>query len=238
MRIEAIADIHIGLESQGIYKERFRNVSEHADILIIAGDLTQTGTREEAEVLRDELSVLSIPCVCVLGNHDYEKNQHEDIMHILSTGQICVLQGTHKVINGVGFAGVKGFIGGFGNHLLPMWGEQQIKDIVQHGINEALQLENALSLLDTPKKVVVMHYSPIVQTVIGEPPEIYAFLGSSRFEDVIKRMKATVVFHGHAHNGTFEGKIETGEEGKSIPVFNVSEHVLVKNKKENFVYEI
>lgn len=237
MRIEAIADIHVGLESKGQYKTRFESVSEHADVLLIAGDLTQNGTIEEAEILREELSVISVPCILVVGNHDCDKNLQNDILHILSSGQTFVLQGTHKIIGGVGFAGVKGFIGGFGSHLLPMWGEQEIKNVVQHGIDESLQLENALSLLNTEKKVVVMHYSPIVQTVVGEPPEIYPFLGSSRFEEVIKRMKATVVFHGHAHNGTFEGKIDDGTE-KGIPVFNVSEQVREKYKKQVFVYEV
>jgi Icc-related predicted phosphoesterase len=233
MRIEAIADIHVGLDNQGHYKEHFSRISERADALVIAGDLTQTGTIDEAEILKLELSALTVPCICVLGNHDYDRNLQNEIAHILSTGQIVVLEGTHKMIRDVGIAGIKGSIGGFGNKMIPPFGEQLFKDIVNATNQEALELERALSLIETNKKIVVMHYSPIRETVIGEDPEIFPFLGSTRFEEVINRMNATVVFHGHAHQGTLEGKTQTG-----ISVFNVSRPVLERNKNKFFVYEV
>lgn len=233
MKIASIGDIHVGIDSKGTRKDLFQKISNEADVLTIAGDLTQYGSIEEIEILKEEFSFLTIPCVSVLGNHDYEKDNQDEFTKILNSDRFTLLQGSGKVINDVGFAGTKGFIGGFDNHLLPFWGERLLKDVVQHSIDEALALEHALSQLDTPKKVVLMHYSPIRKTVEGEPPEIFPFLGSSRFEEVINRMQATVVFHGHAHAGTFEGKTE-----KDIPVFNVSEQILAKNKKEFFVYEI
>jgi Icc-related predicted phosphoesterase len=184
-------------------------------------------------VLKDEFMALTIPSILVLGNHDCEKNEETGIKNILVDQNTSLLEGECVEIQGVGFAGIKGFIGGFGHHVLPFWGEKIIKDVVQVGTNDALKLERALSLLETPKKVVVMHYSPIVETVVGESPEIYPFLGSTRFEEVVNRMEGTVIFHGHAHAGTLEGKTD-----KNIPVFNVSLPVLRKSKKEFFVYEV
>jgi len=233
MKIAALGDIHVGITDKDKYKTLFEQISKEADVLCISGDLTVQGLTEEILVLKDNLAALTIPCVAVLGNHDYEKDQEEEISKELNSETFTVLAGTYKIIDGVGFAGTKGFIGGFGDHLLPYWGERLLKDIVQHSIDEALALEHALSLLETEKKIVLMHYSPIKGTVVGEDPEIFPFLGSTRFEEVINRMNATVVFHGHAHHGTMAGKTE-----KAIPVFNVSLPVLEKSKKEFFVYEV
>ncbi len=233
MKIAAIADIHVELNQPGKYKDLFGKISQEADVLCICGDLTGQGMIEEAQALLDELKALTIPCVMVLGNHDYERNLHEEMCKMLTTEKTFVLEGTSHVIDGVGFAGVKGYIGGFDNHILPFWGEQSIKNIVQDGTNDALKLERALSLLETKKKVVVTHYSPITNTLKGEDLEIYPFLGSSRFEEAINRFDTTVAFHGHAHRGILSGKTS-----KDIPVFNVSLPVLAQNKKEFFLYEI
>ncbi len=233
MRIAAIGDIHVGITDKDIYKGLFEEISKAADVLCICGDLTQNGTLEEIEILKENLLALSIPCVSVLGNHDYEKELQEEIAKILNSERFSVLEGTCKAIEDVGFAGTKGFIGGFGNHLLPFWGERILKDVVQHSIDEALRLEHALSLLETEKKVVLMHYSPIKETLQGEDPEIYPFLGSTRFEEVINRMDVNVSFHGHAHHGCLEGKTEKG-----ISVFNVSIPILEKEGKKFLIYEI
>lgn len=233
MKIAALGDIHVGITDKEIYKPLFEKVSKEAEVLCLCGDLTQNGTVEEAENLKENLIALSIPCVLVLGNHDYEKDLQEEIVKTLTSERVSILDGTHKTIEDVGFAGTKGFIGGFGNHILPYWGERLLKDVVQHAIDEALRLEHALSLLETERKVVLMHYSPIKKTVDGENPEIFPFLGSTRFEEVINRMNTSVVFHGHAHHGTHEGKTE-----KEIPVFNVSLPVMQKENKEFFVYEV
>jgi len=152
MRIAAIGDIHVGLTDQGRYKPLFMEVSKEADILCICGDLTQQGGVDEASVLKEELTNLSIPCFMVLGNHDCESNQQVAIIHTLTTERAVILDGTSKIIDNVGFAGIKGFIGGFGSHVLPFWGEKLIKDVVQEGTNDALKLERALSLLETKKE--------------------------------------------------------------------------------------
>lgn len=233
MKIASIADIHVELHQEGKYKDLFTKISQEADVLCIAGDLTGQGTREEAHALMDELRFLTIPCVMVLGNHDCEENLQEEFIKVLTTDRTFVLEGTGHEINGVGFAGIKGYIGGFDNHVLPLWGEQSIKTIVQEGTNDALKLERTLSILESPKKVVVMHYSPIRATIEGENPEIFPFLGSTRFEEAINKFNTSVVFHGHAHRGTHAGKTSKG-----IPVFNVSLQVLAHNKKEFFIYEV
>lgn len=233
MKIASLADIHVQLHQEGRFKDLFTKISQEADVLCIAGDLTGQGMVEEGQALLEELRYLTIPCVMVLGNHDYEWNKENELCSLLTTENTFLLEGIAHTINGVGFAGVKGYIGGFENHVLPFWGEQSIKDIVQTGTNEALKLERAISMLETDKKVIVMHYSPIKATIEGEHPEIFPFLGSTRFEEAINRYTASVVFHGHAHKGTLSGKTSIG-----IPVFNVSLPVLEDNKKEFLLYDV
>lgn len=190
----------------------------NAEVLLLAGDLTNYGTLEEIEILTRELKVLgSLPVIAVLGNHDYESNQQIEVRHALEAVGIIVLDGDTHVIDGVGFAGVKGFVGGFGRRSLAPWGEKSLKDLVHEGMEEALKLESALARLRNEPRVVLLHYAPIAATIEGEPPEIAPFLGSSRLEEPIERFRATVVFHGHAHHGSPEGQTKSG-----IPVFNVS----------------
>jgi len=218
LRIAAIADLHVKKTSAGAYHELFEQATRNADILLICGDLTDYGYVEEAQILAREISSsLRIPALAVLGNHDVEAGNEEEIVKILTDVGVTMLDGGTYEYRGVGFAGVKGFCGGFGRRALGAWGEKAIKDFVHESVNEALKLENALVRLRTPQKIVLLHYAPIQATVNGEPPEIIAFLGSSRLEEPIDRYRVTAVFHGHAHRGSPEGRTKG-----AAPVYNVA----------------
>ena len=218
LRIAAVADIHVKKTSQGMMQPLFTKVSESADVLLMCGDLCDYGTVEEARILaRDITSCLRVPSIAVLGNHDFEGDQQDEIVKILTDAGVIMLDGDSHEIRGVGFAGVKGFGGGFGRRAIGSWGESTIKLFVREGIDEALKLEKALQRLRTPTKIALLHYSPIHETVDGEPPEIYPFLGSSRLEEVLDRYRVTYAFHGHAHRGALEGRTK----GSAI-VYNVA----------------
>ncbi|TCJ13775.1 metallophosphoesterase [Flaviaesturariibacter flavus] len=236
VRIAAVADIHVREHDTGKWGDYFKEASRQADILVIAGDLTDTGDESEAEVLVNELKHCSIPVVAVLGNHDYEKSRHKLIRQILLRADVNMLDGEAVVIKGVGFAGVKGFGGGFDNRMLSMFGEGAMKAFVQEAVDEALHLERALGRLDqehqVDKKIAVMHYSPIRETVVGEPEAIFPFLGCSRLAEPLSRHGVLAAFHGHAHIGTLEGKTHDG-----IPVFNVAKPILNKEQKTFLVFE-
>lgn len=217
VRVAAVADIHYSRNSQGTLQPLFADITENADVLVIAGDLTDFGLAEEARVLaRDMASSLRIPVVAVLGNHDCEAGEEDQIVEIMADAGVRVLDGDTYEVHGVGFAGIRGFCGGFGRGALGAWGEPVIKAFVHEAVNEALKLEAALSRLTTEHRIAVIHYAPIRATVEGEPLEIYPFLGSSRLEEPLSRFEVTAVFHGHAHRGAVEGVTGT------IPVYNVS----------------
>ncbi len=222
LRIAAVADIHVKKSSPGTLQPLFSQATNEADMILLCGDLTDYGTIEETKILAKEItSSLRIPAVGVLGNHDYESGLEKDVVSILSDAGVTMLDGNSIEIEGVGFAGVKGFAGGFGRRALGAWGEKIIKDFVHETINEALKLEAALARLRTAQKIAVLHYSPIQATVNGEPPEIIAFLGSSRLEEPLDRYRVNAVFHGHAHRGSPEGRTKNG-----APVYNVAMPVL------------
>ena len=221
IRIAAIADLHYPRTPLAAVQALIAGIVGQADVLCICGDLTDTGQPDDGRVLARELSTLKVPTVAVLGNHDYEAGRHEELTHALADGGIHVLDGTEYEAHGVGFAGVKGFAGGFGRRTLGPWGERPIKDFVQEALNEALKLETALARIRSERRVVLFHYAPIAGTVEGEPLEIYPFLGSSRLEEPISRFPVDVVFHGHAHHGAMEGRTSGG-----VPVYNVSMSLL------------
>jgi len=223
VKIAALSDIHIKEDSSGLFQEVFASISQNADVLVLGGDLTDHGLPTQAHLLAKEFTFCRIPIVGVLGNHDYESGKQEEVKKILTEGGMKLLEDGPVEIEGIGFAGVKGFGGGFDNHMLGSFGEKTLKDFVQETINEALHLETSLGQLKTKHKVVVMHYSPLVATCIGEPPEIFPFLGSSRLSEPINRFEASVVFHGHAHFGSPEGKTM-----KKIPVYNVAYPLMQK----------
>ncbi len=222
LRIAAVADIHAKKSSHGALQPLFAKANEVADVLLLCGDLTDYGTLDEGKVLAKEISSsLRIPAIAVLGNHDYESGIEKDLVNLLNDVGVVVLDGDSYELHGVGFAGVKGFAGGFGRRALGAWGEPMIKSFVHESVNEALKLEAALARLRTPQKIGVLHYSPIQATVNGEPPEIVAFLGSSRLEEPLDRYRVNVVFHGHAHRGSPAGRTKAG-----APVYNVAMPVL------------
>jgi len=224
VRVAAISDIHYSKAAAGSMAPLFNDIAETSDVLLIGGDLTDYGLPEEARVLAKDLAQVKIPVVAVLGNHDFEGNQQGEIVRILSDVGVHMLDGDTWEFRGVGFAGIRGFCGGFGRGALGPWGEQIIKAFVHEAVEEALKLEAALARLETPHRIVLMHYAPIRETVEGEPLEIFPFLGSSRLEDPLSRFEVTAVFHGHAHKGAPEGKTQSG-----IPVFNVAHAVLKHN---------
>lgn len=220
----AMGDLHVSKSSQGTFQPLFSQISGAADVLLLCGDFTDYGQPEEARVLARELTAaMKIPVIAVLGNHDYEGGKPNEIRQILTDAGVAVLDGEATEIAGVGFAGVKGFAGGFGRGALGPWGEQAIKAFVQEAVDEALKLEAALARLRTQRRVALLHYSPIRATVEGEPPEIFAYLGSSRLEEPINRYRVSAVFHGHAHRGTPEGRTSAG-----VPVHNVSMPLLTR----------
>lgn len=217
LSIAAIGDLHVRETDTGRFSQVFSQISQSADVLVLCGDLTDQGEEQEANILVEELRNCTVPVVAVFGNHDYECGNVEAVGNLLTQAGVHVLDGNDVTIHGVGFVGVKGFPGGFLQYMLPNWGEPEVKSFVFDGVQEALKLESALAKLDTPQKVVLLHYAPIKDTIEGEPLEIYPFLGSSRLEGPLNRFGVDVVFHGHAHHGTLAGKTEGG-----IPVYNVS----------------
>ncbi|HEV7991930.1 MAG TPA: metallophosphoesterase [Gemmatimonadaceae bacterium] len=222
VRIAAVSDVHYAKGSQGMLQPLFAQITERADILVLPGDLTDYGLADEARVLaRDLTAAVKIPIVAVLGNHDFESNESGEIARILTDAGVHMLDGDAVEIHGVGFAGVKGFAGGFGRGTLGPWGEPAIKQFVQEAVNEALKLESALARLKTAHRIAVLHYAPIQGTVEGEPTEIFPWLGSSRLEEPLSRFQVSAVVHGHAHRGAPVGKTSTG-----IPVYNVAINVL------------
>ena len=227
-RIAAIADIHVRETDKNKWTDLFRAASQQADILLIGGDLTNTGDEAEAEVLKEELKACSIPVIAVLGNHDHEKGRHKTIRQIIQNENVHILDGEAIAIGDIGFAGIKGFGGGFDNYMLSMFGESAMKAFVQEAVNDALSLDRALTRLDQQhenlKKIALLHYSPIKETIVGEPEQIFPFLGSSRLAEPLVRRQVSAVFHGHAHAGTLEGTLPGG-----IRVFNVAKPVLQKS---------
>jgi Icc-related predicted phosphoesterase len=224
VRLAAMSDIHVSKTAQGVLAPVFAQVSERADLLVLCGDLTDYGLPDEARVLAREIATtLRVPCVAVLGNHDFEAGKADEVRQILVDAGVTVLDGDSCEIQGVGFAGVKGFCGGFGRGALGPWGEDIIKSFVHEAVNEAFKLESALARLRAQHRVALLHYSPVRATVEGEPLEIFPYLGSSRLEEPLARYPVTVVIHGHAHNGALEGRTASG-----IPVYNVAMPLLKK----------
>ena len=220
--VAAIGDLHVTESSEHRYRELFAEIAENADVLALCGDLTNFGKTREAEILAEDLHACTIPTVAVLGNHDYECGQPEEVAHILHGAGVTMLGEQAVEIEGVGFAGVKGFVGGFGRGELGSFGEPAIKAFVDAAIDEARKLENALRSLRTERAVAVLHYAPVVDTVEGEPLEIFPFLGSSRLADAVDRFdNVKAVVHGHAHRGAYRGETPNG-----IPVYNCAQFVV------------
>jgi Icc-related predicted phosphoesterase len=234
LRVAAIGDIHVTANPDGPWRDVFAEISAHADVLCLCGDLTNTGGAGEAETLVEQLRVCSIPVLAVLGNHDHHADRCDEVERTLRAGGVRFLENEVHEIGGVGFAGVKGFPGGFDGRMLDPFGERAIKTFVQEAVDHALRLEHALKMLDTERTVVVLHYAPIAATVTGEPEAIFPFLGCSRLAETIDRFDAVkVVLHGHAHHGAHAGHTRRG-----IPVFNVAAPVAKPDGKAYAVVEV
>jgi Icc-related predicted phosphoesterase len=219
VRIAALGDLHYGRASTpGSLQSLFAQINDSADILALCGDLTDYGLVEEARgFVKEIFPTVKIPIVAVLGNHDFESGQQAEITRVFTDAGIATLDGETTEIHGIGFAGIKGFAGGFGRRALGPWGEEIVKKFVREAVDEALKLESALARLRNDYTVALLHYAPIQATVEGEPCDIYPFLGCSRLEDPITRFPVRAVFHGHAHHGAPEGRTRN-----DVPVYNVS----------------
>lgn len=222
MKVAAIGDLHVTEDSVAPYRELFAEVSSAADVVVLCGDLTNFGKTREAEILAEDIRTCAIPVLGVLGNHDHECGQPEKVAEILHGAGMTILDEQAVEIDGVGFAGVKGFLGGFGRGELAPFGEAIVKAFVDEAMSEARKLENGLRTLRTSRSVAVLHYSPIAETLEGEPREIFQYLGSARLADAIDRFDhVKAVVHGHAHHGSYQGRTMRG-----IPVFNVAQFVV------------
>lgn len=236
VRVAVVGDFHCGEQDSGVYRPLFARVNTEADVLLLAGDLTNWGTPAEMRIAVGELADVTIPIVAVLGNHDHEAGQVTEVCAILRERGVHLLDGDAYLLNEtVGIAGTKGFMGGFGRRTLTSFGEAPIKAFVDSSIDEVKKLELALRRLRTPVRIALLHYAPVIDTIVGEPEQIYPFLGTDRLAEPLDRFEATVAFHGHAHHGTFRGATAGG-----VPVFNVC-HALIKKEGVGdmyFVYEI
>lgn len=231
VRIAAVGDLHFGSGSEGALRESFAHIDRSADILVLCGDLTTHGRAEQMRGFLDELAPVRIPIVAVLGNHDHESDEVDALHALMRDAGVHVLDGDHVEIQGIGFAGTKGFTGGFDRGSLAAFGERLIKDFVQGSIDEAMKLENALRNLRTEVKIAVLHYAPVVDTVRNEPEMIYPFLGTSRLAQPIDMVGASVVFHGHAHHGSPAGSTPGG-----VPVYNAAFPLLAEQGRTHVLW--
>jgi Icc-related predicted phosphoesterase len=234
IRVAAVADLHCREDRPPRFREAFAALNEEADVFVIAGDLTHFGRTDEARIVVGELSMVRIPILAVLGNHDWHSDETEAIKAVFRDRGIIMLDdGAHRVeVNGrsAGFAGAKGFGGGFGNAHLTPFGEDAIKVFAKATMAETEKLDRDLQGLDASYRVAVLHYAPIRDTLSGESFELYPFLGSSLLSGPIDRLGVDLVLHGHAHHGVEIGRTETG-----IPVRNVALPVL---KRHYVIYEL
>jgi Icc-related predicted phosphoesterase len=226
IRIAAAGDLHFGTDSGGSLEEAFAGLSEHADVLLLAGDLTRRGEVAEAAVLAEELAGVDVPIVSVLGNHDYESDEEKAVAEVLEEAGLTVLEGGSTVVETdagrLGVAGLKGFGGGFAGACASDFGEPEMKAFIRHTRDGAEQLESALGGLGSvDTRIALMHYSPVRETLQGEPLEIYPFLGSYLLAEAVDRKGADLILHGHAHRGSEKGVTPGG-----IRVRNVAQHVI------------
>ncbi|MFE0024444.1 metallophosphoesterase [Amycolatopsis sp. NPDC059021] len=225
MRIAAVGDVHLGEDAHGLLRPALERLTEHAEVLLLAGDLTRHGTLAEAEVVAGEFTALGVPVVAVLGNHDHHGDEQDRITKLLEDAGITVLDGTSTSLllddGTLGIAGIKGFGGGFAGKCASRFGEREMKAFVETTMDSAARLREALQGLETDVVVALTHYSPIPGTLHGEPPEIHPFLGSFLLGEPIDEVRADLAVHGHAHFGCAQGITPGG-----VPVRNVAQPVI------------
>jgi Icc-related predicted phosphoesterase len=224
-RVAAVGDVHVGSDTGHMLRRELEHVVERADVLLLAGDLTQHGSAEEGQVLADGLKHLGLPVAAVLGNHDYHQGAQSTIRALLEAAGVCVLEGEKVVfdIDGqrIGVAGVKGFGGGFPGACGSEFGEEEMKMFMRHSRACAERLGERLEELDCDVKIALTHYAPTAGTLVGERLEIYPFLGSYYLGEVIDKARCALALHGHAHRGT-----ERAETPGGVPVRNVARPVI------------
>jgi Icc-related predicted phosphoesterase len=221
MKVAAVADIHLKAEDHERNVSQFSRVNEMADVLVIAGDLTNHGMPDEMRACLAVLESVRVPIIAVLGNHDHESGHQDELAGMLRLAGVHLLDGQCHEVNGVGFAGTKGFCGGFAPYELMPFGENGIKTFVEIAEREAIKLDYGLAQLHTPIKIAITHYAPIKETVVGEPEPIFPFLGSSRLQRALDKHQPVLALHGHAHKGTFSAESTTGTR-----IYNVALHLL------------
>jgi Icc-related predicted phosphoesterase len=225
IRVAAVGDLHAGVDSVGRLAPRLAGLADNADMLLLAGDLTHRGRPEEAKVLVEELRDLGVPTVAVLGNHDYHSDEQDTVTAVLEEAGIWVLEGDAVVLQvgdrRVGVAGSKGFGGGFAGASASDFGEPEMRAFVGHTKALAARLEHALRGIEADRRIALLHYSPVAETLAGEPREIHAFLGSYLLAEAVDRAGADLVLHGHAHRGSRDGTTPGG-----VPVRNVAAPVI------------
>ena len=224
VRIAAAGDVHASEATRERVERAFAEVEGEADVVMLAGDLTTTGEPDEAEVLADACRALAIPIFAVLGNHDFHAGRARDVQAVLEEAGVAMLDRTCRTceIAGLefGVVGTKGFVGGFPGSALPDFGEPLLREIYAETTREAEAIANGLkAIVHCDLRVVLLHYAPIEATIVGEPPGIHVLLGSDRLATPIAEYGADLVLHGHAHAGSFEGRIG------QVPVYNVAVHV-------------
>ncbi|RCW44637.1 Icc-related predicted phosphoesterase [Halopolyspora algeriensis] len=225
IRIAAVGDVHVDRDTQGRFRPAMERVDEHADVLLLAGDLSNHGTLAEARAVVEEFRDLPVPVIGVLGNHDHHDDRPEEFADVLREGGLQILEGNTTVVSvgqeRLGVAGVKGFGGGFAGRCGSSFGEREMKAFIDHSRQLADSLEHALHALDADQRVALTHYSPVPDTVRGEPPEIHPFLGTHMLAGAIDAAAVDLAVHGHAHYGTERGTTPGG-----VPVRNVAQPVL------------
>jgi uncharacterized protein len=234
VRIAAAGDVHAQERTRPQVAEAFARLDAEADVALLAGDLTTHGRPEEAQVLADAAREVDIPIVAVLGNHDWHENSVDEVGAVLEDAGIVLLERSWTICEvagtKVGVVGTKGFVGGFPGSTLPDFGEPLLREIYAEAGRDVDALEAGLREIEScPIRVVLLHYSPTMSTLIGEPESIWTMLGTNRLDAPIQRHKPDLVVHGHAHAGTFAGAIG------GVPVYNVAVHV---TGRDFFVFEL
>jgi Icc-related predicted phosphoesterase len=224
LRVAAAGDVHAGEPLRERLARVFAEISAETDLILLAGDLTTHGLPEQAAVLADACASVEVPVIAVLGNHDHHSGRAEEVTSVLTHGGLVVLDRAHTILEigdlDVGVVGTKGFVGGFPGAEIPDFGEPALRHIYQETTAEVDALEQGLeAVAGCHKRIVLLHYAPIVDTIVGEPEGIWAFLGSGRLAGPIGMHRPELVVHGHAHHGTAHGSIGT------VPVHNVAVHV-------------
>ena len=228
IRIAAAGDIHCSEPLREHITHAFEQVAGQADLILLAGDLTTHGEPEQAAVLADACRGLAVPVLAVLGNHDYHANRCDDVRQVLSEAGIRVLEREFAVLEvdgtEIGIVGAKGFVGGFPGAELPDFGEPLLREVYRETTREVDAIEAGLeAIAGCHRRIVLLHYAPIAETLVGEPETIWAFLGSSRLATPIGAHRPDLVLHGHAHRGSFAGELGP------VPVRNVAVAVTGKD---------